>query len=730
MAVAKLKRTITQRDFTFMALREDFLERDDVEIRGKSLSSALNMKALQTGAMEARPGLRLVRQLPNADDIIEIRPATGLKFGMVIYDDSVGIFDSDGSVVFSHQTVPWTDAQEVWSNSFRAKTIIGSESGGINILEYDDGVWTFSEFEFAEVSGGELAQPYWSFSGGITLTPSGLSGAITLTASKSLWTDAYVGLRVRYGLREIIITERVSNTVARGTVVNELPPSWEITVENTTEYRVGDAVVAADTNFQGLIVAINGLILSVVTTEFYEGPDVDEELSGPSGSSKITAKTASSSPLASPIWDEPLMSSVRGWPRASGSAAGRMVLIDFPEVPDLIAVSSSRSIEDFDAGADDDDAIIRQVGNNAPRWLHAKSVGDLILFSDNGLYNVPTRENGVITPNNFNPVFIDESGCSTIEPVTVEDGIIFIDGSGENVKMVMLDGNIYLKWSVKPLTPMHRQLVKSPRALCGPSLGSSAPEKYVFIINGDGTLATVTWQSSLRDESVGFAPWTTDGAFVKVSPIFDGYLAIIDRVVDGSTVRFLERFDDAMLVDCGVSIVGASQSKPLTVNGSDLLVNGVSLGISTPYMGHLAGATVAYYIDGWDAGDFIVNADGTMDNEPDDTRTRQVGLNFEASAQPWPVEVIDSVRSGELAVRVMGLHVSVQNTLAYEVSCNGVVSTVTAYGFGDDLSLPPIPKTEVRRFSIFGNRDHPEMIISKKRPGPFRVLAIGQRVQV
>ena len=77
----------------------------------------------------------------------------------------------------------------------------------------------------------------------------------------------------------------------------------------------------------------------------------------------------------------------------------------------------------------------------------------------------------------------------------------------------------------------------------------------------------------------------------------------------------------------------------------------------------------------------------------------------------------------------MEVMVSVQNTLAYQVSCNGVVNRVTSYGFGDDLSTPPTPKTEVRRFSIFGNRDHPEIIISKTRPGPFRVLAIGQKVQ-
>ena len=251
----------------------------------------------------------------------------------------------------------------------------------------------------------------------------------------------------------------------------------------------------------------------------------------------------------------------------------------------------------------------------------------------------------------------------------------------------------------------------------------------MFIINGDGTLAAVSWQESLREENVGFAPWDTQGSFVNVSPIFGGYWAIVDRSVNGSTVRFLERFDDNMTVDCGVETTTSATTDALQVNGDDFQVNGDDLVVSLPYMLHLAGETVSYYIEGWDAGDFVVNSDGTMDDEPDADGTRQVGFNFVCEASPWPAEIVDSPRIGEFRARVMEVMVSVQNTLAYQVSCNGVVNRVTSYGFGDDLSTPPTPKTEVRRFSIFGNRDHPEIIISKTRPGPFRVLAIGQKVQ-
>lgn len=726
--MARQKQTVMQRAFTFMELREDFLERDDVDIRAQSLKGALNMKVLQTGAAEARPGTHFVRRLADADDIIEIRPGTGLKFGMLIDDNSLQIVDENADIIFELNTVPWQNADEVWYNRFRKKTVLGSGTGGMHVLSYSEGTWTFEPFAFTDAAGGELAQPYWAFEDSITLKPSALNGEITIEASEPLWTEDYVGLRVRYNAREIEITERITSQLARGKVINELSPSYRITVEDSTEYRVGEAVVAADTNFQGLIIAIDGLALDVVTQVFFEGPDTDEELSSPGGSSKVTGKTKID-PLASPVWDEPLMSNARGWPRASGSAAGRMILLDFEAVPDLIAISSSRSIEDYKVGPEDDDAIVRQVGDNAPRWLHAESVGDLILFSDSGIYNVPTRENGIISPSTFNPVFIDDSSCSEIKPVKVEDGIIFVDSSNENVKIVMLDGNIYLKWSVKSLTSLHKHLIKAPRALCGPSLGSSAAEKYVFVINGDGTIAAVSWQESLRDENVGFAPWQTNGKFVKVSPIFSGYWAIVDRVVDGETNRFLERFDDNMTVDCGVESTSRSVAESLTVNGELLTVNGEELTVYRPFMDHLPGETVAYYIEGWDAGDFVVQADGTVEGEPDYDGVRQVGLNFVASAEPWPVEIIESPRIGEVTVRVMSVIVSVQNTLGYEVMCNGVRNRVNAYDFGDDLSRPPIPKTNVRRFTIYGNRDHPEIIVSKTRPGPFRILAIGQKVQ-
>lgn len=725
--MARVKQTIMQRNFVHMDVRKDALERDDTDLRQRSLKRGLNMKALATGAMEARPGTFFERQIGSSRQIVEIRPAAGLTYALLVNDTRLSVIDQNADNVHVKPSVPWSDGSKVWVAPFRDKIVMGTATEGMWVLTYDDGDWSFSDFEFADGVGGELNQAYWAYDTDHTIRPSAKTGEITIEASGPIWKNAYVGLRIRYGLREIEITEKVSKTVLKGNVINTLPPSFQITVADGSFYRVGEAVIGADTNFQGLVVGISENVLSVVTTDFFEGPDVGEELSSPSGSSAISAKVEVD-PLDSPIWDEPLISALRGYPGSASRVAGRLVLLDFPSVPDLVALSSTRAVDDFGVGAEDSDAIVRQIGDGAPRWLHAVNMGDLLLFSDSGVYYVPTREGQLITPTTFNPVLVDETACNEIRPVRVEDGVVFVDAPGNGVAAVLLDGNVYLKWSVRRLTTLYDHLIDTPIALCGPAIGSSSAEKFLFAVNSDGTLAAITWQDSIRDEQIGFAPWETNGNFVFIAPIFNQYWAIVDRNLPGGTQRYLERFSNDAYLDCA-SASDVDDPVYLSINTGTLSVNGGPLNVRLATAHHIAGLTASCYANGWDAGDFLVPADGSVDLGVTFSGDRQIGLNFECEVEPWPVEVINSPRIGTLKARVMQLVVSVQDTLSYEATCNGVTRQVTSYQIGDDLSVPPDTRTEVGRFSVFGSRDHPEMTIAKRRPGPFRILAIGQRVQ-
>lgn len=717
-----------QRDFSLMEMRGDLLDADGDEMRARSLRGALNMRSMTTRIAQARPGTFFVRQSPGAQQMVEIRPEAGKQFAVVVNDTSLEVINAAGWVVRAFPNVPWTDGKSVWIADNRDEVFIG-HANGIHVLRYTAGDWSISPWSFLSSEGGEIAQPYWSFGRDVSLRPSARTGAITVEASADVFSPAYVGQRIRYGYREIRVDAYLSPRKLQGTVIGTLPPSFQVTVSNSSEFRVGEVVIGQDTNWQGLIIEKPGAkLLNVVTLQFFDGPDAGERISSPTGSSRVEGKAEITPPLPSPVWDEPLLSPARGYPRSASVISGRMVFVDFPQVPDLIALSSVRDLRDFKVGAEDDDAILRQEGDGSPRFLHAINAGDLLLLADRGCYYVPIRDGSRLTPQTFNAIRFDERGVSTIRPVRVDDGVVFIESNGESVSAAMLDGNVYLKWSVQPLTLFHHHLIKSPIAMCGPSIASKEAEKYLFIINADGTAAAMSWSMKLGEESVGFSPWTTAGRFINIAPLFGSYWPIIDRTVNGSTVRMTERFSSGVYVDCCNPPGAAIAGRVLTTDGVNVTANGETIRVDQPAAAYLPLTTVAVLSGAWFVGMVQTDEAGNVPGGIVSSSSAQIGLPFVSVVEPWPVELIDSPRIGMISARVIRMSVSVKDTTAFQTICNGTTRThgghdVTAFG-----GAPPL-HTEVFRVPVMGRRDHPYLAIKKHIPGPFTVMAVGQEVQ-
>lgn len=719
------KQTITQRSFRLGELTEGFLEADGTELRQLSVRRGRNVRVTVSDTLTSRPGSWFVRDGAGASDIIELRFDTNTVYGLVIAGTTMRVIDQNGDTLAFFNTVPWTDESHAWVEGFRERTIIGGDAG-LYILTFLDPGWTFAPISFDVTTGNQLAQPYWAFQKDISIRPSARTGNINVNSSGGIFRAGHVGTRIRYGRREILVTEFVSGTLVRGTVINTLPPCFKITVASTAGIEAGDAIVGQTTNYQGLVISVSGNDLYVVTVDFFDGPDVGEKISSPSSSSEVTAKEECD-PLMSPIWDEQLISPVRGYPKAGASASGRMTLIDFPQVPDLICMSSSRNITDFETGDEDDDAIVRQAGDNSPRFMHVVNAGDLLLFSDRGLYFVSIREGGALTPLNFNVILFDRRASSEIKPVPVDDGVVFVEASRKAIAAAVLSGNVYLKWSVRTISSYHNHLITDPVKLCGPSLFSGAPEKYLFVVNADGTLAVVSWIADFGLDSVGFVSWNTEGEYVSVSPIFGAYWAIVDRTVNGSVSRFIERFDNDAYLDCQVPL---QESDVLVTSGFDLEVNGDTLEILSSAATTFAGETLHVYGAGWYSGTVDVGLDGSVPGIENFPIPSYGGFNFVPSVMPWPVEFINSPRAGMLKARLIRVSTSVRSTTAFSIRTNSNTRRLGGYTAGDDVTLPPEPRTQVYVSSVVGRRDHPEIEITRQEPGPFEVLAVTQEVQV
>jgi hypothetical protein len=695
------KQTITQRQFLLGQIKGNFLEAKDLEIRGKSLQASTNVRPSLSGTMLGRMGTDFVAEVhASARVVSEIRPRPNLVFGVIVSDTSIRVVGEEGDIVWQDNSVPWSSASSVWIEPFREETIIGHPNG-LHTLTYEGGTFVFDDFEFDDAPGGELAQPYWAFRQYTFITPSNDIGSITVTASQPIFTSAYVGMRLRYHFREFQITGYTNPTTVTATVIERLPPTFNVTVANSSGMKVGDSCIGLDSGFEGVITGKSGATLTIATIQNYDGPSVSEDLAVSDTTSKVQSKVKLSALAGSFVWDEPLISPIRGYPRAGRSAGGRMWFIGFDDVPSLVCGSSARGSHDFEVGDDPDDAILRKVGDNDPRFLHVENAGDLILFSDRGLYYVPIRETKILTPANFQAIRFDSRSSSNIKPAYLDDGLIFVEGNGQTISACLLNPGVYTKWSVRSISIYHDDVIRTPVRLCGPSLYSTAPEKYLFIVNSDGTMAAMSWVEGFNLDTIGFNLWTTLGQYIAVAPLFGGYYAIVDRSTPA--MRCLEVFREDAFLDC---------QWPADASAGNIY----------------AGASVAIYGSGFYGGVRDVTEGGVTDTT-DMPAGSKIGRRFTPSIQVWPAEVINHPKAGLIPVRTIRGSVDVRGTGTFSVTANNITKEFGGLASSGDPDVAPPLLTAKCRFMVSGDRGHPVITISKKDPGPYEVLAVTQEVR-
>lgn len=729
------KRTITQRDFSLGVVVPELIEGDDTEIRQKSLMGGKNMRITRGRTLRQRPGLQFKLEVTSDQSFYNMRVHNGVtqeQFVVVVENNGITILDSDYAVDNSFTGAPWgTSPDQVWVAQFGNTMVFGGfEFYG---LTFEEGSWSFGALAFPNNAESERAIPYWVFDKGVTLTPSDYTGTITLTASSAIFSADWVGKRLRYAGREVLVTGFNSTTSLGAEVTTELPPTFRMTIATAAEMRgfaVGQVVTADTTDWSGIVTSINSAsryIFAVTlsrtaiadgsTSSSYGGPDTSDTLVGPNSSAAMSAVTLQSSPAGTEVWDEQLWSDDRGWPQSGTEVNGRLAMCNFPAIPSLICISSAREFNDFDTGIADDDAILRTVGNRNPRFRHVVTGTDLILLADNSAYYVKTRDGEILSPSNFSAIEFSDVGASEVKPIPVEGGIVFVDNSRDALSAAVLSGNVYLNWTTIDLTRFHSHLINSPVKLSSPSDSTDLAERYLFVVNDtvdsgkwrasfnddpSGRVAAMSWYTNFGEDRVGFLPWETEGDFVDAVPLLGRQHFVVQR----GTKRTLEVLNPDYLLDGAIDVSGTFTS------GGQL--------------SHLPAGTVR----AWQAREsevLTVDASGNANANP--TKTGHIGIPFDASAKPWPIELIESPRHGMVKTRVIRASVGVLDTVTFKFVRNNTTSEAPARRPYDSASEAPPLKTDVYRFSIFGNRVKPDMEVLLDEPNPLEITSITQEVQ-
>lgn len=488
--------------------------------------------------------------------------------------------------------------------------------------------------------------------GPTTLTASGLTGDITLTASASLFRSSHVGALFRLtntgqqvtanftGANQFSNSIRVTGVGDSRVFTHVLTGTWSATV--TLQRSIGsegnwEDVTTFTTNGtrtynDGLDNQIVFYRLGIKTGNYTSGTatlSLTYSLGTSTGVVRITGYTSATSVTAAVLdalggttatadWAEGLWSNFLGWPSAVALDEGRLWWLGKGKW----VGSVSDAYESFDDTVEGDSGpIIRSIGSGPVddfNWVLPLSR----LIAGAQLSEKSARSSSLdepLTPNNFNLKDASTRGSSAVAAAKIDRDGIYV----RNTRAFRLtnSGDTYSDYQSLSLNGIAPETGKSGFRRIAVQ---RYPDTRVHFVRGDGKVAVLVFDAAedvecwLMVETDG----TVEDAFVlpgEADGDEDKVYYVVKRTINGVTKRYLERW--ALESEC----VGGTLTK---LADSHIVYSGVSATTITG-LTHLEAKQVVVWGNGKDLGTFTVSG-GQISGLSEAVTSAVIGLYYEA----------------------------------------------------------------------------------------------------
>lgn len=717
---------VRQKDFSAGEVDENAERRDDTEQVRAAGRVCANWRIMGPGSLRERPGRNAV--FPRDGRTETILLPGDLRFRLSFGDGSITIRDATGAVVAQQAGYPWSaeNANRIVHSVINRDVLMTFPGSRMKVARREtDGTWSFFDFAFATGALGQLQAPFYRFPGtsGITLQPSALTGSITITFSAPYLTPDHVGLHLRYKNKQMRITGYTSPTVGTALVLENLPPSQRITDGSgtlRTVFFTGQVVEGLTSGATGEITGTGSLggggsYIDVVLNKLFTGFSAGETIVGPTA--KINSINAASniSPQPSVEWDEIACSDLRGWPRSCLNDRNRLVFCDLPQLPEAIIWSAISGYDDFLVGADPEDAIFETAPGRA-RVLYMTGGPDQFVFTDKGVFYIPISETNPLKPGSVAFKQITSDAVGEVQPIATSEGTVFLNAGRSRVMAISQLGAATRPYELQDITDLYTHLIKSPICLAQTTGDGDFPERYVYVVNADGTMAVGRMETGKK--WVGWVPWTGTGRVEWVSAqLDDAVLSIAYQNAPDTVTRVVEEMDEGALLD------------------GQVFLNAMSPALNPPAgkgpLWMYAGLTVDL-IDGLrDLGQREVNADGNLVLLPGDdfsAITVAAGLGFVPEFQPFiphAQEGRDLGQTGRLR-RIIQAVAKVQRSTGFVLG----KKTIPRFDFGEEGGDQPVQRSATYKVRVLGRSVDPSFTVSRPRPGTLSLIELGIEVTV
>jgi hypothetical protein len=524
----------------------------DIDAYRQGAKRCRNVQRRASGGMERRNGTYDLAALAASARLEAFEFAADQRYVVALRNGAVDIFDLDGTLLQTIGGAPWdaTTVLELGTSQLGDDMVLTHTAFWTRVLQRT-GLTTFQLVNFAfDVAADDfhVFQPYYKFEDpGITLTPSGSTGAVTLAAKDAAgapvnyWDAALVGQRIRIYDAEVLVTSLVDATTANVTVKNELKGKLDLDPMKTRKGSVDVEVLhlfhgipaGASVTIQGcntvgsipasyfnaahVVAAIDEhhykFTLAGVAYNFWE----DDNGDGTATSNAWTTARLSEdgggpnveyvvSGMATRSWLEPSFSGLRGYPAACCFHEGRLWFAGSPSQPDGCWGSNALQFFRFDAGKgyDADSVQVATGTEDVSQTRHLISNGALVVMDANGESAFVVRDGEPITPNNARIKRRSYVGCSVVQPAVFDGAVVFTQENGLAAYELVWDSQEQAMVA-DPISTLAGHLIRSPVAIAATPGTTARAEGYCFFVNADGSAAVF---HSMRKENIaGWVLW-------------------------------------------------------------------------------------------------------------------------------------------------------------------------------------------------------------------------------
>lgn len=237
--------------------------------------------------------------------------------------------------------------------------------------------------------------------------------------------------------------------------------------------------------------------------------------------------------------EDPTWSSTRGYPSSVTIFQERLVLAATTQVPTGVWMSETGIFNGFGRGPDDEDSISIELDTGSVKWLIPNR--DLIAgASDKEIGILGSATGSALTPTNIRQVPRTFHGSDTQNPISINNELVFIQAGGKKIRTMAYDF-VSDGFQGNDLLFRATHIVGQKVTLIA---YSESPDNILYAITGDGELLYGTYNR--QEKVIAWTKGTTDGTYESLAVIpndgEDEAYVVVNRTIDGSTKRYIERF--------------------------------------------------------------------------------------------------------------------------------------------------------------------------------------------